>query len=58
MADRNSEGLDYSSKEIAAENVDEMLVAMPAATARSFWNTASSPVEQLTHKIGSPFGDW
>ena len=55
---RNRGRLDYLSREIASENVDEMLVVVPGATARNFWNTAAPPVEYLPQKIVSPFGDW
>jgi hypothetical protein len=58
LAGRNPERLDYMSKEFAVENVDEMLVTMQRGTARSLWNTASPPVEQATHEIACPFGDW
>ncbi len=51
---RNPERLDYFSKQI----LDEMLVAMPRATVRNLWDIVLAPVEQLTDKIGSPFGDW
>jgi hypothetical protein len=54
---RKQEQLDCLSKEIACE-VDEMLVVVSRATATNFWNTARPPVEQLTHNIAGPFGDW
>jgi short-subunit dehydrogenase len=58
LAARNQERLDYLSREIASENVDEMLVVVLGATARNFWNTAGPAVEQLPQKMASPFGDW
>jgi hypothetical protein len=55
---RNRGRLDDLAKEIASENVDEMLVVVPGATTWNFWNTAGSAVEQLPQKMVSPFGDW
>ena len=55
---RNQVRLDDLAKEIASENADDMLVAVPGATARNFWNTDGQAVEQLPQKIASPFGDW
>ena len=55
---RNRGPLDCLSREIATENVDEMLVVVPGATAWNFWNTAGPAVEQLPQKMASPFGDW
>ena len=46
------------SKEIASKEIDEMLVDMPSATARNFWIIAGPPLEQLSQKCASPFGDW
>ena len=58
LAGRNPERIDYTSKEFAVENVDEMLVTVQRRTAGSLWNTASPPVDQPTHEIACPFGDW
>jgi hypothetical protein len=45
------------STEIASENSDEMLVAMPWAVA-NFRSAHERQVAQLTQKGVSPFGDW
>jgi short-subunit dehydrogenase len=55
---QKQERLDDLSKEIASENVDEMLVFMPEATAANFRNSASPTVGQLPQKMACPFGDW
>jgi hypothetical protein len=55
---QNRGRLDDLAKEIASENVDEMLVVVPGARVTNFWNTADPPVEYLPQELVSPFGDW
>ena len=55
---RNRGRLDDLTKEIASENVDEMLVVMPEARTTNLWTTADPPVEYLPQELVSPFGDW
>jgi hypothetical protein len=55
---RNRERLNGLAKEIGGENVDEMLVALPAARATNFSNTADISVQYFSQGTVSPFGDW
>ena len=55
---RNRGLLDDFTKEIARENVDEMLVVVPGPRTTNFWNTGGAPVELLPQKISRPVGDW
>jgi NADP-dependent 3-hydroxy acid dehydrogenase YdfG len=55
---RNRGRLDDLAKEIASENVDEMLVVVPEARVTSFWNTIGPTVGQIPQIVASPFGDW
>ena len=48
---------DPLSTEIACENVDEMLIAMPWAST-IFGNAPDPTVAQPPQKMASPFGDW
>ena len=58
LAARNRGRLDDLAKEIASENVDELLVVVSEARATYFWNIGGPRVELLPQKIASPFGDW
>jgi hypothetical protein len=46
------------AKEIASKGVDEMLVAIPGRSTANLSNTADVPVQYLSRRVLSPFGDW
>jgi hypothetical protein len=46
------------AREIGSANVNEMLMAIPGGSTANPSNAADVPVQNLSPKLLSPFGDW